>query len=266
LYTKSKNAKVATTGELNGKTQPIWHKRRHLCGLRDWTLWAVPKMIAGNIEHLIGKRLATGEWSVTGRLPSDRDLAAQYGVARNTIRKALKAIAAEGNVERQVGRGTFLRNNQATDLSTIMKCVIGASPADLITVRRLIEPQAAALAAKNASSSDFEAIVEAHRRASEASHPEKFDNWDSQFHRRVFVASRNELLIHINDILRGVRSQRSFAASRSDNLSLDIQRHSFFCYQHANVVAMLKRRDADAAARAMRRHIKEVEVAAFGVR
>jgi DNA-binding FadR family transcriptional regulator len=222
-------------------------------------------MVASNIERALRERLAAGEWSATGRLPSDRHLAAEYGVARNTIRRAVKAIAQNGILERHVGRGTSLTNNAVAELNAIMECVIGASPADLITVRLVIEPQATALAAKNASSSDLEAIAEAHYRASETFQANEFEYWDSQFHRRVFAAARNELLTNIHDILQSVRSRRSLTVLSGDKFSIDIRRQNY-CGQHANIVATLKRRDADAAAEAMVQHIEAIEVAAFAAR
>ena len=69
-------------------------------------------------------------------------------MARNTLRKAVNAMAHDGILERRVGRGTFL--GDATDeLATILQTIVGASPADLIAVLLIIEPQAAGLAAIN---------------------------------------------------------------------------------------------------------------------
>jgi GntR family transcriptional regulator len=52
-------------------------------------------------------RISAGEWSPGGRLPSEADLAARYGVARMTIRQAVGALASEGIVVRRQGLGTF---------------------------------------------------------------------------------------------------------------------------------------------------------------
>ena len=70
------------------------------------------------IEGSLRKRIAAGEWAPTGRLPPERELAAEYGVARNTVRRAVEAIAHEGTVERHVGRGTFV-NGGAIELATL---------------------------------------------------------------------------------------------------------------------------------------------------
>jgi DNA-binding GntR family transcriptional regulator len=66
----------------------------------------LPKVVASTIEGSLRRRIAAGEWSSTGRLPAERDLAVQYGVARNTVRRAVEAIAHDGMIERHVGRGT----------------------------------------------------------------------------------------------------------------------------------------------------------------
>jgi GntR family transcriptional regulator len=52
-------------------------------------------------------RLTSGEWTAGERLPSETELAAQYGVARMTIRQAVGALASEGIVVRRQGLGTF---------------------------------------------------------------------------------------------------------------------------------------------------------------
>ncbi|MCM3163211.1 GntR family transcriptional regulator [Metabacillus litoralis] len=46
------------------------------------------------------------------KLPSERDLAAQYGISRMTARHTLSALEREGLVERRVGAGSFVSNNK----------------------------------------------------------------------------------------------------------------------------------------------------------
>ena len=152
----------------------------------------MPKVVAGAIEGSLRKRIAAGEWATSGRLPAERELAAQYGVARNTLRRAVEAIASDGTLQRHVGRGTFV-NGETAELADIVQRVTGVSPADLMAARLIVEPQAAAIAAKNASFADLQAIAEAHHQASEAHQTDEFEHWDTQFHQRLFAATRNEL-------------------------------------------------------------------------
>ncbi len=221
----------------------------------------MPKAVASTIEGSLRRRIAAGEWSATGRLPAERDLATQYGVARNTVRRAVEALAHDGTLERHVGRGTFV-NGHASELGDIVQRVTGVSPADLIAARLIIEPQAAAIAARNASSSDLAAVTEAHHRASESHETSDFEYWDTQFHQRIFAATRNELLVSIHDMLQVIRSRNAWIELKRKTFSENRRRD--YCAHHGEVVAALQNRDSDGAAAAMRLHIEAIELTLFG--
>jgi DNA-binding FadR family transcriptional regulator len=220
----------------------------------------LPKVVASTIEGSLRGRIAAGEWSSTGRLPAERDLAVQYGVARNTVRRAVEAIAHDGMIERHVGRGTFV-NGEASELADIVQRVTGVSPADLIAVRLIIEPQAAALAARNASSADLLAIADAHHRGAGAHHNTEFEHWDSQFHSRIFAATRNQLLVSMHDILQVIRNRNAWIELKRKTFSEDRRRE--YCAHHAQVFSALENRDAEGAAQAMRLHVEAIETTLF---
>ena len=223
----------------------------------------MPKIIASTIEGSLRQRIVAGEWSATGRLPAERDLAAEYGVARNTVRRAVEALANEGAIARHIGRGTYL-NGATSELATILQRVTGVSPADLMAARLIIEPQAAAIAAKNASLSDLQAITDAHHHASEALQTDEFEHWDTQFHQRLFAATRNELLTSIHDILQVIRCRNPWIELKRKSFSENRRRD--YCQQHGDIVVALEERDADGAAQAMLAHIEAIELALFGRR
>lgn len=54
----------------------------------------------------LARKIGSGE--LTGRLPSERDLASQYGVAYGTVRRAMELLRDRGLVESVHGRGTFV--------------------------------------------------------------------------------------------------------------------------------------------------------------
>lgn len=216
----------------------------------------MPKLVAGDVARSLRRRIVSGEWSETRRLPNERELAAEYNVARNTVRSAIDKIAADGSVTREVGRGTFLRPDARLEFMNVIQKLAGVSPIDMMAVRQIFEPRAAALAATNASAHDIHEVAHAHAAAVEAVDIESFEHWDAELHQRIFAATRNELLNHLHEILRLVRSQ---------DLWRDIKRRSFsprrrqiYCDEHKAVVDALMRRDAEAAASAMRTHLDTV--------
>ena len=218
---------------------------------------------AEDIKNSLLARMAQGEWSNGRRLPAERDLAAEYGAARNTVRKALDAIGAEGRVTRAVGQGTFLAEETA-EFGEIMKTVTGVSPTDLMAVRAMVEPQAAALAATCANAADLAQITEAHEAAVAETETAAFERWDAVFHQRIFAAARNDLLLSLHDILRVVRNRNPWIELKrktfSENRRLD------YCTQHAAILTALHHRDAEGAARATRDHMEAIQTNLFGRR
>ncbi len=223
----------------------------------------MPKLVSADVEASLRQRIAGGEWQADNRLPNERDLAAEYGVARNTVRAAIDRIAAEGGLVREVGRGTFLKQAAPPDLRAIIGKLTGVSPIDMMAVRGILEPRAAALAATNASASELDSIAAAHAAASAAEEMEAFEQWDGAFHQRIFTGSRIELLNYLHDILLLIRNQ---------DLWVQIKRRSFsparrlaYCAEHAAIVQALMQRDAGAAEAAMRAHLDTVARNLFSV-
>ena len=58
-------------------------------------------------EQLI-ERIRSGEWKPGQLIPNEFEVADLFGVSQGTARKAIAALAAEGLVIRQQGRGTFV--------------------------------------------------------------------------------------------------------------------------------------------------------------
>jgi GntR family transcriptional regulator len=56
------------------------------------------------------RRIRDGE--IVDRFPTDRELVAQYGASRHTVREAVQRLHARGLVERHRGRGSFVRPDQ----------------------------------------------------------------------------------------------------------------------------------------------------------
>src|SRR5215469_8158988 len=59
-------------------------------------------------EIILGESRRAGLGS-GARLPTERQLAADLGATRTSVRRALAVLEAEGRISREVGRGTFLR-------------------------------------------------------------------------------------------------------------------------------------------------------------
>ncbi len=67
-----------------------------------------PVAIHAQISEGIRTRVATGEWPAHYRLKSEPELAAELGVSRGTLRRALTTLIEEGLLRQVRGRGTFV--------------------------------------------------------------------------------------------------------------------------------------------------------------
>ncbi len=208
------------------------------------------------------RRIDAGDWSGTGRLPTERGLAIEFGVARNTVRRAFDRLEREGLVSRQVGRGTYLTQADAMPLLRMAERMRGASPADMMELRLLIEPAAAAFAATDASAAQLAAIRSAHESATAATGMPEFETWDTELHQMIFSCTRNNLLREINGLLVILRHQPQWFGMKSRTFTEP--RRAAYCAEHERLVSALLRRDPDAARDAMRDHLLTVQTNMLG--
>lgn len=208
---------------------------------------------SATISAHLRERILAGEWTATRVLPNERDLAQTYGVARNTLRRALDELEAEGLLSRQIGRGTELREPIDRDLAAIMNQILGSSPLDIMNLRLMIEPPATSMAATNSSVAAIAAIREAHEEACATDDMVAFEHWDMEFHKRIFDGTRNEFLANLHELLAIVRNREPMIEIRRRHFTLARKRS--YCDQHADILDALMHRDADAAGTAMRNHL-----------
>ena len=216
----------------------------------------MPKQVADEVVAQLRNRIEAGEWDATGRLPPERVLAEEFGFARNTVRRAVALLEAEGLVNRQVGRGTYLTKPDSDSFAGVVERIKGTSPADMMEVRLLLEPAAAAAAATAASDAQLDAIQQAHTAACEAADMPAFEDWDARFHQRIFDCTRNELLKETHNLLRLLRSQPLWFDMKKRAFSEARMQH--YCGEHGALVAALLRRDPEAARQAMSGHLMTV--------
>jgi DNA-binding FadR family transcriptional regulator len=222
----------------------------------------MPKNLAPEIAVSLKARINSGEWGSANMLPNERALAVHYGVARNTVRRAISTLESDGLISREVGRGTIIKEQQSADMIDIMQRIAGTSPLDVMNMRLIIEPQAAASAATNASESEIKNIRIAHEEAVAAHSLESFEAADNEFHRRIFISTRNEFLHSLHDMLLAIRSRQPMVEIRRRNFTEE--RRLAYCEQHGAIVDALVVRDSAGAARAMRAHLTARSKNLFG--
>jgi DNA-binding FadR family transcriptional regulator len=211
------------------------------------------RQIAAQLSALI----ASGEFAVGQRLPSERELAAQLGVSRPSLREALIALELEGLVEVRVGAGIWVTAASGRAPETPVQPE-GEGPFELLRARWLIEGEVAALAAREATAPDLASIRAA---LTEMERAEKkhldFSSSDRDFHLRIAASTRNGVLQSVVEDLwdrgRGAMWRLMEQHFRTPVLQ------AATVNDHRAIFQALSAHDPREARHAMRAHLKRVD-------
>ncbi|MEO7581011.1 MAG: GntR family transcriptional regulator, partial [Massilia sp.] len=112
------------------------------------------RVVAVRIQDLIREdQIQAGE-----RLPAERELAAKLSVSRASLREALIALELGGVVEVRGGSGVYVRKPEASQAEVPE---VGPGPFEVLAARRMVEVEVAAIAARMATDSAIDEILNA---------------------------------------------------------------------------------------------------------
>ncbi|HVJ37508.1 MAG TPA: FCD domain-containing protein [Stenotrophomonas sp.] len=230
------------------------------------------------IAEQLRAAIEAGEYPPGSHLPPERELSKLLGVSRTSVREALIALEIGGRVRVRVGSGVEVlaladRDPEATaeravepwqtDPELAAELDLGQDlerevpPFALLEARRLVEPEAAALAALNASDEQLAGIAEAYERnvrdnlEGSRTHP-----GDRLFHIRIAEASGNPAYALLLRHLLGHRYGTLFQRLQTLYTPADMPRRSET--EHRVLLDALMQRDAAAARQAMAAHLDAV--------
>jgi GntR family transcriptional repressor for pyruvate dehydrogenase complex len=159
------------------------------------------EQIADKIQEMVSARkLKPG-----GKLPPDRQLAEMLQVSRPTVREALHLLEHRGLITMKPGSGSFVSKiNSQYIVQSVDRffSMTDCSFEDLLQVRELIEPGAAALAATNANAEQRTVLTEKFTALDEAfksGNPKRLATTNAEFHKAIASASGNQLLAAMSD-------------------------------------------------------------------
>jgi GntR family transcriptional regulator, galactonate operon transcriptional repressor len=174
----------------------------------------------------LGSRIVQRSLPAGTVLPTEDELVAEYAVGRSAVREGVKVLAGKGLLETRTSAGTRVRPRSSWNLldADVLRWRFAVSTTvDLATIADLrvaLEPGAARLAAESADLGARRAVGLAMAGLWAAvEDPEEFVRADLAFHRAVFVAAGNDLLLHVHDAveaaLGAVRPLHSHSAGHN---------------------------------------------------
>lgn len=204
----------------------------------------------------IRRSIEDGEFQRFERLPPSREMAINLGVARNTLRDALYQLEKEGLLETRRGSGTYIT---AAKMDVVPAAVEEATPLELIDARFALEPHICRLCVLHGRREDFEMLEALCLRMETAvDNPVEFAEADTEFHRGLAAATRNNLLMWLIGQINTVRSLDEWTRMR--HLTLDAQIIRQYNTQHREVLNALRSREPERAAVKMKEHLETARI------
>lgn len=211
----------------------------------------VYQAVAKQLERHITEDLKPGDL-----LPPERQLVQMLGVSRGSVRDAIRSLELMGLLEPRQGVGTVVRSRGASAANPLARALREKQKqvAELIDVRKMIEPHLAARAAVHATRDEFADMEEIlDRQEEKVLRGELAVEEDTEFHYSIALASNNSAILKVVDVLMDLlrdTRERSLQGEHRQEKSLA---------GHRRILSALKQRNTAAAEVAMRQHLQEIE-------
>ncbi len=160
------------------------------------------------VIETLSTRIVTQEYATEERLPSERQLAQELGVARNTVREALDHLETRGMIRRRAGAGSFVTYNPDGGGEALSPVAAETGPLQLQVMRGILEPEMVRLAIVNMSPKQIEALslVLSKMEAVQAD-AAAFVRLEEEFHRLLAEGTGNPLLVACYNLVLDARRQ-----------------------------------------------------------
>ncbi len=206
---------------------------------------------AADISSDLRREISKGNLRLHDRLPPERRLAEDYGVARGTMRAALLHLEKENYVKIRAGSGTYVTYAAQSNNNVIET----ANPLELMDTRFALEPHICRLAVLHGRRAKLDEIAKlCDKMESDRNDPASFGETDTRFHRALAHCTNNPLLIWIIDQITSVRDQDEWNRMRHLTLNEDIIGR--YNAQHRQILIAIKNREPEKAANLMKEHLE----------
>lgn len=213
--------------------------------------------------------IASGQFKVHDKLPTEQELANMFGIARNSVREAVKIFHYLGVLESQTGRGTYVcdRGKISSEALT-WSILLGENDfVELIQLREALEqfglrslvesyrqnPESA-----GGVMAELEKVIEDIKAAVEQQDLEALIQADYRFHGAIIAASNNSLFTAIYRTLRAFMHEEIKKSLQNVNIQKSIREHKEF-------IEVIKTGDMDRTLEVHRKHIRWIRDKLRGV-
>ena len=190
------------------------------------------------------------------KLPSERDLVEQLGVSRASIREALRVLEIIGLIDCRQGEGNFIKHSFENGLFeplSVMFMLNDGRPDEIFELRRVMEVETAALAAKRITDEELRELSSLIEQMDTSQNEEERVKVDKKFHYTIAHASRNFLIVNILNTVSSLMDE--FIKNAREEIMKKDNDKSVINNQHKEIYKTLAEHNPAEAARIMRKHM-----------
>ena len=205
------------------------------------------------IEYL-KSNISNGTWKPGDKITSELELVSILQVSRASVHNAIQQLIAIGVLESFQGKGTFVKSIPLDEIQNRLTSITENSTMHkLIEFRTIVEVESCRLIANSVTKNtikEMENCLEGMK--TNRNEPKKFVNYDTQFHRALLQATRNEIIVTSIDIIREKMQRQSLTYMTTNSIENAL-------YYHEQILAHLRNHDGDSAANVMLSHLQTTE-------
>jgi GntR family transcriptional repressor for pyruvate dehydrogenase complex len=213
-----------------------------------------------DIVRQIRTLIEDGKLKRNDQLPSERDLSDTFGVSRTTVREAIRTLESMKFLQSRQGNGTYVvASSEEALIQPLAAALFNEKDdiRDIFTIRKIIEPHVAGLAAENVSPDEIEEMERILQRQEACiGCGENIIETDSAFHKLMANATKSRVMERLNialiDMLKQSREQYLFEDENDERARMSLKGHQ-------RILAAIKKGDREAARTSMIEHLEGVE-------
>ena len=198
-------------------------------------------------EHIL-----SGEWGPGKKIPGELELTQQFDVSRVSVREAIHRLVGMGVLTIRRGEGTYVSEVVPEDyLNALLPILMidGASLAEMLEFRAMIEVESVRLASRRATPEDLDRMAEAIAvMKRNRGNLLEFAAADLNFHVAVAMAAHNGVIIKVNAIIHDM-------LKKTMEEIVGITGYEGGLFYHERILEAIRNKDEQAAVSLMREHI-----------
>jgi GntR family transcriptional repressor for pyruvate dehydrogenase complex len=215
--------------------------------------------LSDEVYNQIVSLISRGKLKPGDKIPSERDLASDLGISRQSIREALHRAEVMGLIEVRQGEGSFILSSINKSLKQPLTIILEKEVErifEFLEIRKLIEGWCAEKAAAEATGEDLKNMQDILAKMKKvASKDKQWEELDLKFHLSFAKATHNVIAVHIMEALKAnFKPFFRFTKSMPRSEKIDV-----LWQHHYEIFAAIKRKNPQAAQKKVIEHLNFIE-------